>query len=213
MFCLHYFWDLPWRWPMLSGAVGSCGYPPALQHASHSPTLASRGQKVKKCQCGGPGHVLCSSHKPKVLSCWLFALLAHRGYGWRKVTPLVLTHPNPHGPPKAAPSGTLESPRTDLRQSDRLPMTSGRDLQKSSTYKINVFEHVFWRGLSNLLFPLSETMWSKMTPTPAEKTHLCYFFSPGSAVSVQASQWVPRVRGSHSSDESHQLQAVFLNTP
>lgn len=158
----------PWGW---------LGYPhPALQGAPHSPTLANRRQEGKKCQCGGLGHVLCSSQKPKVLICWLFAPLAHRGYGSRKVSPLVLARLKAHCPPKAAPSGTLESPRADLRWSDGLPKASGRNLQKSGTYKINVFEHVFWRRLSNLLFPLSETMWSKMTPAPAEKTHLCYFF-------------------------------------
>lgn len=142
--------------------------------------------------------------------CWLFALLARRGCRWRKVSPLVLTHPNFQSyRGDAAPLATLEGLKPDPRQ---LNGTLARDLQKSGTYKINVFDSAFWRGLSNLLFPLRETIWAKMTPASAKESHLCYFFSPGCAASAQASQRVLRMRGSHSSEESHQLQAVFLNT-
>lgn len=146
--------------------------------------------------------------------CWLFALLTRRGCRWRKVSPLVLTHRNSQSyGGDAAPLATLECLKPDPRQLNRLPGTLARDLQKSGTYKINVFDSAFWRGLSNLLFPLRETIWAKMTPASAKESHLCYFFSPGCAVSAQASQWVLRMRASHSSEESHQLQAVFLNKP
>lgn len=195
---------------------GWLGYPlPALHGAHHSPALANREREGEKCQSGLLGHVPYSSQKPK--SFLLLTVCSPDSQrAWVKEG--LTTGPDTSQIPWRSQSywedtAILECLKADPRLSDGLPGTSTGDLQKSGTYKINVFEHVFWRGLSNLLFPLSKTVWPKMTPAPAKESHLCYFFSPGCVVSAQASQWVPRMRRSHSSEESHQLQAVFLNMP
>lgn len=146
--------------------------------------------------------VRCILSTSKILQCWLFALLDCRGYGCRKVylsashdTSQIPWLPQRYGG-DTSPLGHSEVPETRSWHTDGLAGTSARDVQKAGTYKTNVSEYVFWRGLSNLLFPLSEAIWAKRQELLPKGT--IYPFS-----SVQDMQRLPKCPGEGRSSTSY----------
>lgn len=182
----------PWK-------VAGTTFPSALHSAPYSSALANGGQEGERYQSGKLDSS--QNHKSFIPDSWLSwlteGMAEGRSYHWSWKIPLAIAR-------------CLKS---DPRELNVLPGTSARNLKRSGPCKINVFEHVFCRSLSELLFPLNEIIWGKITLASAKDNLLCYFFSPSCAVFAKVSWCKFRTRGCHSSEESQQLQQVFLDMP
>lgn len=193
----------PWK-------VAGLSHQPCTVLPTAQPWLMG-GKRVKGVSLGS--WVAMFLTKSQILYPWVLALLAHRGHGWRKVSPLILANTNSQNyKAGAAPLATTKCLKTDPRQLNVLPATSARNLQRSGSCKTNAFKYVFCRSLSDFLFPFNE-IWAKITSASAEESYLCYFFNPGCTVFAQAPRCVFRMRGSHPSGNPNSYRKYFSTCP